>query len=63
MKPKRKTVVNEWRKALTDLMPFILEDYYPDYPGADPAYVAAVEEAIRLTGIRREDVQDCGVKP
>lgn len=62
MKPKQKTVVSAWRKALTDLMPYILEDYFPGHPGINPDYVAAMQEAIRLTGIKRDDVTDTGVR-
>jgi hypothetical protein len=34
------------RKVLSDLMPFVLEDYYPNC--ATPAYKAAVEAAIAI---------------
>ncbi len=34
------------KKALSDLMPFVLEDYYPDC--ATPEFVSAVETAKEL---------------
>lgn len=43
---------NAHEKALRDLIPFVLEDYYSDY--ATPEYKAAVEQAKIVLGMKNE---------
>ena len=43
---------DEIKKTLADLMPYVLDDYYPRY--ATPGFKAAVESAVKASGVDAE---------